>query len=1074
MSWRLPPALRFNMIKVRPNFCGGNALYFPFPKKDAVATLEALAGPSEAARGRALQQGGAVNSASLRGGGEESFIEGNVEDGGKRFRPTLFAEGDRLTALCTCEGVQPCRHAVALSRHWARIPESRYRVTGGWKNLLERLAPRKPYAIAREGEPTLVHYLYIRESEGAFSELSISWRVHKPRGNSLGRGRSHSAFRLLEGEVARLGVSDRRVLGRAVAFSPSGGTDRLPIDLPSGEISSLLGALSLCDHVRWEATSERVIFEPVPAIVHISAKEAGKDIKLSCTLSTPDGRELKGEKRVLSSASPWLLHGGVLREVYGAADGLALATLMDRGVMIPEADLPSFFSNAVSALDSWGVIFDTDFSGALKTGASLSPVPKLYLSEEGGKLVAFLSFNYGDFEVNAENPDPVLVIETGGGRVSLKRDLQEEFAAVKELLDAGLTLTEPGRFEAAGDTALDFLRFGASGLGPGWELFGREELTKHRVTATPLHLRVKLSAGIDWLDLNVEGYGGEESATFASIARALEGGSRYVKLEGGGYAPIPEEWVETLTPLSAGLKVREGVARLPAYRAEVVKGFIEQAKESEVEDSHRWESLVSVLADPEKAGDYPLPKGLSCKLRPYQERGYRWLRFLGERGLGGILADDMGLGKTVQTLALLLDIKERGEGGPNLVVAPTSVVPNWEAEVRSHAPSLTHLRYHGVDRAELRDELEKYDLVVTSYAILRRDAEHLAKVDWCYIILDEAQTIKNGATKTARAARSLSARRRLSLTGTPLENHLGELWSQFRFLMPELLGSERKFAERYLKPISQGDAEAANGLRERVGPFILRRLKPEVAPELPPRIDNVLLSDLGEKQWELYRALLAAGRERVFKTVEEKGFSRSRGCLLDVLTRLRQVCCHPALLPGGVGAGVSSAKFDQFTQFVSEVLEEGHRILVYSQFVEVLKLMHGWFEGEGISHLGLDGRTTNREDVVGRFQEDESVRAFLVSLKAGGTGLNLTAADYVILFDPWWNPAVEEQAIDRAHRIGRERAVFSYKMIAAGTVEEKIQALQQKKRKMTEGFLPTGEGWGGALEEADLEELFKL
>ena len=1049
-------------------------MHFPFPKKNAVTTFEALAGPAEAARGRTLQQSGAVGAAAMRGSGEESFIEGSVEEEGKRFRPTLFAEGDRLTSLCTCDGVQPCRHAVALSRYWARIPESRFRSSGGWKNLIDRIAPRKPYAIARDGEPTLVHYLNLRVDEGAFAELSISWRVHKPRGNSLGRGRIHSAARLLDGGIAKLGVSDKRVLGRAVSLSPSGGSERMPIDIPAGEVDSLLRVLSLCDHVRWEANSERVIFEPVPAIVHISAKESGKDIKLSCKLTTPDGRELKGDRHILSASSPWLFNAGVLREVYGAADGVALATLMDRGVMIPKDDLPSFFSNAVSALDSWGVIFDTDFSGALETGASLSPKPKLYLSEEGGILIAFLSFNYGDFEVNAENPDPVLVLETGEGRVSLKRAMEEEFSAVRELLDAGLTLAEPGRFEASGDRALDFLRFGVAGLGQGWELFGREALTKHRVTGRPLSLRVKLSAGIDWLDLKVEGFDGDEEATFANIARALEGGSRYVKLEGGGYAPIPDQWFETLVPLAAGLKVKDGVARLPAYRAEVAKGFIESAEASEVEDPLRWEALTSVLENPEAAGDYPLPKGLLCELRPYQERGYRWLRFLGERGLGGILADDMGLGKTVQALAILLDAKERGEGGPNLVIAPTSVVPNWEAEVLNHAPSLAHLRYHGIDRAELRDELKNNDLVVTSYAILRRDAEHLAKVDWSYIILDEAQTIKNGATKTARAARSLNARRRISLTGTPLENHLGELWSQFRFLMPELLESERKFTERYLKPISQGEVEAANKLRERVGPFILRRLKPEVAPDLPPRIDNVLLSELGEKQWEIYRGLLQAGRERVFKTVEEKGFNRSRGCLLDVLTRLRQVCCHPALLPGGVGAGVSSAKFDQFTQFVSEVLEEGHRVLVYSQFVEVLKLMRGWFEGEGIKHLNLDGRTSNREEVVRRFQEDQSMRAFLVSLKAGGTGLNLTAADYVILFDPWWNPAVEEQAIDRAHRIGQERAVFSYKMIAAGTVEEKIQALQERKRKMTEGFLPTGEGWGGTLEEADLDELFKI
>jgi len=491
--------------------------------------------------------------------------------------------------------------------------------------------------------------------------------------------------------------------------------------------------------------------------------------------------------------------------------------------------------------------------------------------------------------------------------------------------------------------------------------------------------------------------------------------------------------------------------------------------------------LFKKLKDIDEIKGTRKPRNLKAQLRPYQEQGFHWLWFLHEIGSGGVLADDMGLGKTVQTLALLLavkneDAKIEGKRKPfkALIVAPTSVVTNWLREMEKFAPSLRHALWHGAERRERQDELEDADVVVTSYALLRRDEEMLKEIDWRYVILDEAQQIKNPLSATARAAKRLRADRRLALSGTPIENRLSEIWSIFDFVSPGLLGPLDKFEERYSRPIDAGDKAAAERLRATIHAFILRRTKAEVARDLPEKIETDQFCELTGEQAALYAAVLKEVRAQVMGEVERHGLARSHIQILAGLTRLRQAACDPRLL--GLPREFTdedSGKLVALRELVQTSIAGGHRVLVFSQFVSMLQLVKRAMDEDRVGYEYLDGSTKDRAARVENFQSDDGPPVFLISLKAGGSGLNLTAADTVIHFDPWWNPAVEDQATDRAHRIGQTKVVTTYRLIAKGTIEEKILELAEKKRELVGAVLAEDMGGAKKLTKADLEDLFK-
>jgi hypothetical protein len=468
------------------------------------------------------------------------------------------------------------------------------------------------------------------------------------------------------------------------------------------------------------------------------------------------------------------------------------------------------------------------------------------------------------------------------------------------------------------------------------------------------------------------------------------------------------------------------------------------------------------------------PDGLRATLRPYQLDGLAWLQFLRQHQFGGILADDMGLGKTLQVLAHLLHEKNAGRAGaPSLVVAPTSLMAHWRAQAERFAPGLRTLILHGGGRKERFDRIPESDLVVTSYALLPRDQEILAGHAFHLLILDEAQYIKNPRTKAAEILRSLRAGHRLCMTGTPMENHLGELWSLMHFLSPGYLGSEKQFRRIYRDPIEKaGDADRRSALARRIRPFILRRRKEDVAAELPPKTEILRNVELDGDQRDLYETLRLAMHERVRAEVEKRGLSRAHIVILDALLKLRQVCCDPRLVKLERARKIKgSAKLELLAEMLPSMIAEGRRILLFSQFTSMLDLIEPELARLELPFVRLDGSTTDRETPVNAFQAG-SVPLFLISLKAGGTGLNLTAADTVIHYDPWWNPAVERQATDRAHRIGQDKPVFVYKLVTSGTVEEKILAMQERKKELVNALLGEGAQQTLQLSREDLDHLF--
>ncbi len=549
------------------------------------------------------------------------------------------------------------------------------------------------------------------------------------------------------------------------------------------------------------------------------------------------------------------------------------------------------------------------------------------------------------------------------------------------------------------------------------------------------------------LSFEVGGRGADPGAVF----RAFREGRSLVPLLDSGFARVPFDWLtrygETIEDL---LLAREGPGRLPKAS---VFDLARLAEELETPPPSGFDRLRILAGDFSELPQAPIPAALRAQLREYQKRGVDWLHFLKRAELGALLADDMGLGKTIQALSVL--------EGRCLVVAPTSVLRSWVEEARRFRPDLSICLHHGRDR-ELDPEA---DLTVTSHALLRLDRERLTSIPWDVVVLDEGQAIRNPETELARAAFALSASFRVSLTGTPIENRLRDLWSQLHFLNPGLLGSLSSFEERTVRPIERGEGEPLSRLRERIRPFFLRRLKREVAPELPPRTESSLVAELSPTERELYDALKLAARKDVVEKLAQGG---SVLAALEALLRLRQAACHPSLVPGREAS--TSSKTELLLSALETAAADEHKSLVFSQWTSMLDLLEPKLAERGHRFLRLDGSTVDRAGAVERFQEDPAVSVFLVSLKAGGVGLNLTAADHVFLFDPWWNPAVEEQAFDRAHRIGQEKPVFVYRLVAAETVEERILELQREKRSLAE--LAAGES-SQSLRREDLLRLLE-
>ena len=587
-----------------------------------------------------------------------------------------------------------------------------------------------------------------------------------------------------------------------------------------------------------------------------------------------------------------------------------------------------------------------------------------------------------------------------------------------------------------------------------------------RVFRPALGMTMQVKSGVDWFELHGQvQFGGGGSASIAELLAALRRGDATLLLDDGTRGMIPEEWMKRYARVASfGQPAGDHVRYMPAQTA-LLDALLEAQPSVSVDAA--FARARAKLAEFDRIRPQDPPPTFKGRLREYQREALGWFRFLREFGFGGCLADDMGLGKTVMVLALLESrrrSREKGAPRTSLAVVPRSLVFNWKDEAAAFAPKLRVVDYTGEGREEV--PLDTCDLLLTTYGTLRRDAARLAAHEFDYVILDEAQAIKNPATASAKAARLLRARHRLALSGTPIENHIGELWSLFEFLNPGFLGPAAAFG-RSVGPQARGERLDLPLIGRALKPFILRRTKDQVAPELPEKTEQTIGCDLEPAERRFYDELRDHYRTSLLARIARSGLSRSKIQVLEALLRLRQAALHPGLVDPR-RAGETSSKLELLMGRLREVIDEGHKALVFSQFTSLLAMVRARLEGDGIAYEYLDGTTQDRAARVARFEQDPACPVFLLSLKAGGVGLNLTAADYVFLLDPWWNPAVEAQAIDRTHRIGQARHVFAYRLIARDTVEEKIAELQQSKRELADAILGGDESLIATLRAEDL------
>ena len=712
------------------------------------------------------------------------------------------------------------------------------------------------------------------------------------------------------------------------------------------------------------------------------------------------------------------------------------------------------------------------------------PTPYIRLKPESEgmpRLAASVAFDYGGTLIPAN--DARRGIYTQSGRRFLIRDKKAESAALEELPAAGFFAPAKDAFDTE-DRSWDFLLLArnlptaaAKLLASGWHV--EAEGKKFRTAGES---RIRIASGIDWFELHggVD-FGGTE-ASFPALLAALQRGEGTIRLDDGTLGILPEDWLKKYGLLTGLGTATDGHLRFAKSQTGLLDVLL--AAQPEVECDETFNKLREELRSFKRVAAADPPATFVGELRGYQREGLGWFDFLRRFGFGGCLADDMGLGKTVQILALLDSRRPAAKRKastknkdnktevhpPSLVVVPKSLIFNWKQESARFTPKLRILDHSGTVRLKGTEHFADYDVVLTTYGTLRNDAIHFKDFEFDYLILDEAQAVKNSATESAKAVRLLRGRHRLALSGTPIENHLGELWSLFEFINPGILGRASVFQSATSSSNRMVDEDVCGVVARGLKPFILRRTKDQVAKDLPKKVEQTIFCEMEPAQKKMYVELREHYRQSLLSRIDTDGLNRSKIHVLEALLRLRQAACHPGLIDKTKTAA-PSAKLDVLLPQLNEVIAEGHKALVFSQFTSFLSIVRRRLDDENIDYEYLDGKTTDRAIHVERFQTDPGCKLFLISLKAGGLGLNLTAAEYVFLLDPWWNPAVEAQAIDRAHRIGQTRQVFAYRLIARDTVEEKVLALQDTKRKLADAIINAENSVIRGLTREDLELL---
>lgn len=1016
----------------------------------------------------------------------EAKVEGTVP-----YRVSVQEIGENLYSSCTCPYWTTCKHVVAAlleARDWYEENAAdlqHARTHPSWQKFFEKVMDVETESSAKKPQQQwrIVYLLDLNKESWSLTPQ----KAYIKKNGFLGRFSNIGDFDLSSKELVYapndpIVVShiqkieqqnnsfyNNRYFGRAALSD---------LQVYHYRYGSRLGPLFdlLVDSRVYLSPFEDqlapVKFEKKKAQINFSfEKENGFYHLLPSITFKGEEKPLDSTYKILTEDPIWLLKDNSFIKVDNLANANVLVpfTKADITLSIPEDEFPVFLESVYPQLrKSTPIPLPKSLNVSLVETIARK---RIYLSESERHLDVSLKFDYGPLELDYLDPQDSFFRKNDDAIVDeIIRDREAEDDAWNRLVDSGLKDDSKGGLRIIDSRALKWLFTNLPELSAqGFEFIGREKLERFKVRTGEPNVRVGISTNIDWFDLNLEIDIDGIPLSLKELRKSIRQNSHYVRLSDKSIAQLSDEWFKKFQHLFNFTETDDANVKVSAHHATFIDKLFEDVDEFEADEIFR--SRIEQLSNFDGIVDVPLPKNLRGELRPYQKAGYNWLYFLQEYGFGGCLADDMGLGKTIQALAVLLHDKEHGNRLPSLIVCPTSVVYNWEKEVQKFTPDLKVLVHTGIQRDHDTNQFENYDVVLTSYGIMRRDLHFLKDFTFHYVILDESQKIKNPSSQTAKAARLLQTNHRLVLTGTPVENNTIELWSQFSFLNPGLLGSLYYFKRSFSNPIEKKlDDGAAAFLRDIIFPFILRRTKEDVAQELPPKIEQTFYCAMNPEQEKLYAYWRDHYRAKILDSIDQVGLNNSRMNVLEGLVKLRQIACHPYLVNKSIEE--DSGKFESLKELTEEILAEHHKVLIFSQFVKMLKLMRGYFDENEIPYEYLDGHTTNRMQRVEHFQSDSNIRVFLISLKAGGVGLNLTAADYVIHYDPWWNPAVEVQATDRAHRIGQDKKVFVYRLITKGSVEEKMLELQARKKKLVSDLITTDSSFFKSLTRDDIDILF--
>ena len=744
-------------------------------------------------------------------------------------------------------------------------------------------------------------------------------------------------------------------------------------------------------------------------------------------------------------------------------------------LLIGDEDWPDYLKKVIIPLTKdYKVRFDANLVQEVKDG---DPEVKVLLQEKGDYLLFVTVFSYKGFETRFNAKD-IITLPVNDKVLEIHRNRQVELQFIKKLESLHSNFIHP---EGAATLALK----GADVLKNNWfflfvdsmkemnvPVVGFDVLKNFRFNTARPSTEIHISSGMDWFDAKVKVVFGGQQVSIDEIKRALVNKQQFVQLNDGTLGILPEGWLKKYSLLFRVGEGKNNSLRLSKYHLSVIDELYEERNEAEV--LIELEEKYNRLRGFNRIKEIDPPPALAHILRPYQVAGYHWLNYLSEVGWGGILADDMGLGKTVQALSFLQFYRDTHESLKAIVVCPTTLMFNWENEIKKFTPDLTYYIHHGGDRGRNKEVFNAYNVIITTYGTLRSDIKLLTEMHFDYVILDESQAIKNPQSKVTRAAGLLVSKNRLCLSGTPLQNNTFDIYAQMNFLNPGMLGSVEYFRNEFATPIDKfGEQDRKEHLKKLLYPFILRRTKEQVAKDLPEKTETILFCEMQAEQREIYEAFRNDYRNKILGVINEQGIERSQLTILQGLMKLRQICDSPAIMNEPEKYPNHSIKLEEIAREITENISN-HKALVFSQFLGMLALIKDKLKTLEVPFEYFDGSTPahEREKAINRFQSDDTCRAFLISLKAGGVGLNLTAADYVYIVDPWWNPAVEQQAIDRTHRIGQTKNIFAYRMICKDTIEDKILQLQEKKRSLARDLIADDNTFVKSLSRDDVEYLF--